>query len=69
MLELLGLSHVADTVVGNELLRGVSGGEKKRVSIGVELVKGPSILFMDEPTTGLDAAAAIEVWCLLLLGS
>ena len=52
VLNMLGLSHVGDTIVGNELLRGVSGGEKKRVSIGVELVKGPSILFMDEPTTG-----------------
>eukprot|EP01094_Clydonella_sp_ATCC50884_P008030 TRINITY_DN1730_c0_g1_i1.p1 TRINITY_DN1730_c0_g1~~TRINITY_DN1730_c0_g1_i1.p1 ORF type:complete len:924 (-),score=296.47 TRINITY_DN1730_c0_g1_i1:15-2654(-) len=61
VLDLLGLSHVADTVVGNELLRGVSGGEKKRVSIGVELVNAPGILFLDEPTTGLDAAAAIEV--------
>lgn len=48
----LGLSHTANTLVGNEMIRGVSGGERKRVSIGVELVKAPGILFLDEPTTG-----------------
>lgn len=47
--------------MGGELLRGVSGGERKRVSIGVELVKGPGILLLDEPTTGLDSAAAMDV--------
>jgi len=61
VLDQLGLSHTANTLVGNELLRGVSGGERKRVSIGVELVKGPGMLFMDEPTTGLDASAAYDV--------
>jgi len=61
VLDMLGLRHVADTVVGGELLRGVSGGEKKRVSIGVELVKGPGILLLDEPTTGLDSSAAMDV--------
>lgn len=40
VLQLLGLSHVTDTIIGNELLRGVSGGEKRRVSIAVEWVKG-----------------------------
>ena len=61
VLDTLGIAHVANTVVGGELLRGVSGGERKRVSIGVELVTCPSVLFMDEPTTGLDSAAAYDV--------
>jgi len=39
----------------------VSGGEKKRTNIGMELVTDPSVLFLDEPTTGLDAATALRV--------
>ena len=45
-LKVLGLDHVADTIVGGEMIRGVSGGERKRVSVGVELVRGPAILFL-----------------------
>lgn len=48
----LGLESCADTHMGNEFLRGVSGGEKKRACIGMELVLSPKILFLDEPTTG-----------------
>jgi len=61
VLDVLGISHVAETVVGGELLRGVSGGERKRVSIGVELVSCPAVLFMDEPTTGLDSSASYDI--------
>ena len=39
----------------------MSGGERKRTSIGMELVTDPTILFLDEPTTGLDAATALQV--------
>ena len=39
----------------------MSGGERKRTSIGMELVTHPKILFLDEPTTGLDAATALQV--------
>jgi ABC-type multidrug transport system ATPase subunit len=61
VLQVLGLSHRANTVVGDALLRGVSGGEKKRVTIGVEAVKDASIFLMDEPTTGLDSSASYDV--------
>jgi ABC-type multidrug transport system ATPase subunit len=48
----LGLSKCANTRIGNNLRRGVSGGERKRASIGVELLTNPSLIFLDEPTTG-----------------
>ena len=48
----LGLESCADTRIGTEFLRGVSGGERKRTCIGMELVLKPRILFLDEPTTG-----------------
>ena len=54
MIRILHLENCADTMIGNELIKGISGGEKKRVSIGVELITQPSILFLDEPTSGLD---------------
>ena len=55
------LEHVQHTTVGDEEVRGVSGGERKRVNIALELVADPSCLFVDEPTSGLDASAAKEV--------
>eukprot|EP01137_Pigoraptor_chileana_P015808 Opistho-2@5386 len=54
----LGLRHVADTKVGGGLVRGVSGGERRRVSIGASLIVDCNILFLDEPTTGLDSFTA-----------
>lgn len=61
VLSVLKLKHIENSVVGDENKRGVSGGEKKRVSIGIELVADPKILFLDEPTTGLDATTAKEL--------
>nr|XP_009943886.1 PREDICTED: ATP-binding cassette sub-family G member 2-like [Opisthocomus hoazin] len=61
----LGLSKVADAKVGTELIRGVSGGERKRTNIGMELITEPPVLFLDEPTTGLDASTANAVLVLL----
>lgn len=48
----LGLQGCAETKVGTEFVRGVSGGERKRACIGMELVLAPKLLFLDEPTTG-----------------
>uniref|UniRef100_A0A250YKR4 ATP-binding cassette sub-family G member 2 n=2 Tax=Castor canadensis TaxID=51338 RepID=A0A250YKR4_CASCN len=61
----LGLDAVADSKVGTQFTRGVSGGERKRTSIGMELITDPSILFLDEPTTGLDSSTANAVLLLL----
>ncbi|KAJ3087492.1 ATP-binding cassette sub- G member 2 [Quaeritorhiza haematococci] len=57
----LGLNGCRNTYIGNSMVRGVSGGERKRVAIGVELVTQPKILFLDEPTSGLDAFTAFNI--------
>jgi ABC-type multidrug transport system ATPase subunit len=61
VLEALDLSHVANTPIGDGTTRGVSGGQRKRVNIGMELVATPLCLCLDEPTSGLDSTAALEV--------
>lgn len=48
----LALSKAANTFIGNAFMRGVSGGERKRANIGVELLSNPSLIFLDEPTSG-----------------
>ncbi|KAG4907583.1 hypothetical protein JHK84_056116 [Glycine max] len=57
----LGLVSCADTNVGDAKVRGISGGEKKRLSMACELLASPSVIFSDEPTTGLDAFQAEKV--------
>ncbi|KAG6530006.1 hypothetical protein ZIOFF_012223 [Zingiber officinale] len=61
----LGLERVADSYVGDEERRGVSGGERKRVAIGVDVIDDPPLLLLDEPTSGLDSASALQVVQLL----
>lgn len=61
MLEERGLEHCADTYVGGALLKGISGGERKRTSVGVELVVRPAMVFLDEPTSGLDSFSAVQL--------
>ncbi|KJE91213.1 hypothetical protein, variant [Capsaspora owczarzaki ATCC 30864] len=57
----LGLQGCADTVVGGLRHRGISGGEAKRVNIGLELITSPTVLFLDEPSSGLDATTAFDI--------
>nr|GEY24634.1 ABC transporter G family member 21 [Tanacetum cinerariifolium] len=57
----LGLSNCRDSIVGGPLIRGVSGGERKRVSIGQEMLVNPSLLLLDEPTSGLDSTTALRI--------
>merc|ERR1712232_447822 len=61
MISELGLVDCADTIVGGALKKGISGGERKRTSIGVELVVKPALVFLDEPTSGLDSFSAVQV--------
>ena len=51
MLVDLGLEDCADTYIGDEMIRGISGGQKKRTSVGIELVMKPTLVFLDEPTS------------------
>lgn len=61
MITELGLESCADTYIGGALLKGISGGERKRTSIGVELVVKPEMVFLDEPTSGLDSFSAVQL--------
>ncbi|CAN6326496.1 unnamed protein product [Urochloa humidicola] len=61
LVDQLGLSRAADTIIGDEGHRGVSGGERRRVSIGTDIIHDPILLFLDEPTSGLDSASAFMV--------
>ena len=51
-MKLLRLDHVENTIIGDELNRGLSGGEKRRVSIAVDIIHEPRVIFLDEPTSG-----------------
>jgi ABC-type multidrug transport system ATPase subunit len=61
MIHDLNLKKCENTRIGDNIVRGVSGGERKRTSIAVELISDPKIIFLDEPTTGLDSYNAYEV--------
>ncbi|KAI3836891.1 hypothetical protein MKW98_005224 [Papaver atlanticum] len=61
LIDQLGLQNAAKTIIGDESHRGVSGGERRRVSIGINIIHDPVILFLDEPTSGLDSSSALTV--------
>eukprot|EP00794_Sanderia_malayensis_P016837 gene16838-18536_t len=61
VLELLEIAHVEDVPIGDEETRGISGGQRKRVNIGMELIADPTLLFLDEPTSGLDSTSSLSV--------
>ena len=60
-----GLVDCADTLIGSEYVKGISGGEKRRVSIAIQLLSRPKVLFLDEPTSGLDSSTAETILTLL----
>ncbi|KAK7396464.1 hypothetical protein VNO78_17497 [Psophocarpus tetragonolobus] len=61
VLRILGLEVCADTIVGNALIRGISGGQRKRVTTGEMLVGPAKALFMDEISTGLDSSTTFQI--------
>ena len=61
VLEALILTHVQHTPIGDERRRGISGGQRKRVNIGIEVVACPVALYLDEPTSGLDSSTAHRI--------
>ncbi|GAB4821556.1 hypothetical protein N2152v2_008602 [Parachlorella kessleri] len=65
VIKALGLMRCRDTIIGGFFRRGVSGGERKRVSVGHELLIDPSVLLLDEPTSGLDSTTARNLLQLL----
>ncbi|TYH32921.1 hypothetical protein ES332_D13G023800v1 [Gossypium tomentosum] len=68
LIDQLGLRNATETVIGDEGHRGVSGGERRRVSIGVNIIHDPIILFLDEPTSGLDSTSAFMIPSYRILG-
>lgn len=57
----MGLKECADNVIGSELIKGISGGEKRRVTIAIQVLTDPRVLLLDEPTSGLDAFTAMSI--------
>jgi ABC-type multidrug transport system ATPase subunit/ABC-type multidrug transport system permease subunit len=57
----MGLKDCADSLIGDDLKKGISGGEKRRVSIAIQILTDPKVLLLDEPTSGLDVFTAMSV--------
>ena len=62
---MMGLTACQDSLIGGWLRRGISGGERKRTSIGYEMLSKPSLLLLDEPTSGLDSSTAVRIMQLM----
>jgi ABC-type multidrug transport system ATPase subunit len=61
LIDSFGLREQAESIIGTPIRKGISGGQKRRVSVASQLLTGPKLLFLDEPTSGLDSAASWEV--------
>ena len=59
------MKNAQNTVIGSVLQKTISGGERKRTAIGVELITNPSLILFDEPTSGLDSFKAVQIVKLL----
>jgi ATP-binding cassette subfamily G (WHITE) protein 2 len=57
----LGLAHVRKAIIGTQLKLGISGSERKRLCVSMQLLNRPQLLFLDEPTTGLDSVTALDL--------
>ncbi|CAF3774074.1 unnamed protein product [Adineta steineri] len=57
----MGLSHVRNVIIGTPMKKGISGGERKRLCVGMQLLNRPQLLFLDEPTSGLDSVTALDL--------
>jgi ABC-type multidrug transport system ATPase subunit len=57
----LSLKNCRDTIIGGHMVKGLSGGERKRTSIGYELITDPNFLLCDEPTSGLDSTTSLKI--------
>eukprot|EP01041_Mallomonas_annulata_P006045 gene6045-12187_t len=67
VLKTMGISYCVDVIIGDTRTKGISGGERKRVCVGMELLMNPKLLFLDEPTSGLDSTTALSL-CSTLKG-
>ena len=61
LLQAFGLSEQANTIIGTLVRKGISTGQKRRVSVAAQLISAPKVLFLDEPTSGLDSEASFNV--------
>ena len=61
VLSRLNMTKCADTKIGGPTMKGISGGERKRTSIGYELITNPKVLMLDEPTSGLDSTTSLNI--------
>ena len=61
IIDKMGLQSCKDTKVGNDFVQGMSGGQKRRLSIAIALLKKPLVIMLDEPTSGLDSAASVAI--------